>query len=166
MNAQHESTALRHVQLYTDGACSRNPGPGGWAYVLRDMQSKKEKEGCGAEPETTNNRMELQAVIEGLKILTRPCDVTLYADSQYVLKGLKEWMAPWKKNNWRRKEGNKFAEVKNVDLWQELDRLQSIHKISLHHVKGHSGHAENERCDQLAVNAYQNLGLNTNNSLQ
>lgn len=93
MNAQHESTALRHVQLYTDGACSRNPGPGGWAYVLRDMQSKKEKEGCGAEPETTNNRMELQAVIEGLKILTRPCHVTLYADSQYVLKGLKEWMA-------------------------------------------------------------------------
>jgi ribonuclease HI len=149
--------SLRHVQLYTDGACSGNPGPGGWAYVLRDVQSKKEREGSGAQRDTTNNRMELQAVIEGLRVLTRPCRVSLYADSSYVLNGLKEWMANWKKNNWRRKSGSRWEEVKNADLWQQLDQLQSLHKISFHHVKGHSGHPENERCDQLAVAAYQNL---------
>jgi ribonuclease HI len=148
---------LRHVQLYTDGACSGNPGPGGWAYILRDLQSKKEKEASGAERETTNNRMELTAVIEGLAALTRPCQVALYSDSAYVLNGLKEWMPNWKKNNWRRKQGSKWEEVKNADLWKRLDELQSTHKISFHHVKGHSGHPENERCDELAVAAYQNL---------
>ncbi|XZE34228.1 ribonuclease HI [Pirellulaceae bacterium SH501] len=147
---------LRRVQLYTDGACSGNPGPGGWAYVLRDIQSKKEREGSGAERETTNNRMELRAVIEGLKVLTRPCRVSLYADSQYVLNGLKQWMPNWKKNGWRRKDGSKWVEVKNADLWKELDQLKNIHQISFHHVKGHSGHPENERCDELAVAAYQN----------
>jgi ribonuclease HI len=148
---------LRHVHLFTDGACSGNPGKGGWGYVLRDLQSQKEKEGSGAEPETTNNRMELKAVIEGLKALSRPCRVSLYSDSNYVLNGLKEWMPNWKKNNWRRKSGSRWEEVKNAELWKELDSLQSIHKISFHHIKGHSGHPENERCDQLAVSAYQNL---------
>jgi ribonuclease HI len=148
---------LRHVHLFTDGACSGNPGKGGWGYVLRDLQSQKEKEGSGAEPETTNNRMELKAVIEGLKALSRPCRVSLYSDSNYVLNGLKEWMPNWKKNNWRRKSGSRWEEVKNSDLWKELDSLQSIHKISFHHIKGHSGHPENERCDQLAVSAYLNL---------
>ncbi len=149
----NETSPLRRVQLYTDGACSGNPGPGGWAFVLRDLQSKKEREGSGGERETTNNRMELRAVIEGLSVLTRPCHVALYADSQYVLKGLKEWMAGWKKNNWRRKSGSKYEELKNADLWKELDRLKSLHQITFHHVKGHSGHPENERCDVLAVAA-------------
>jgi ribonuclease HI len=149
--------SLRHVHLFTDGACSGNPGKGGWGFVLRDLQSQKEKEGSGAEQETTNNRMELKAVIEGLKALSRPCRVSLYSDSNYVLNGLKEWMPNWKKNNWRRKSGSRWEEVKNADLWKELDSLQSIHKISFHHIKGHSGHPENERCDQLAVSAYQNL---------
>ncbi|MFN7290922.1 MAG: ribonuclease HI [Pirellula sp.] len=148
---------LRHVHLFTDGACSGNPGKGGWGYVLRDLQSQKEKEGSGAERETTNNRMELKAVIEGLKALSRPCRVSLYSDSNYVLNGLKEWMPNWKKNNWRRKSGSRWEEVKNAELWKELDSLQSIHKISFHHIKGHSGHPENERCDQLAVSAYLNL---------
>ena len=148
---------LRHVHLFTDGACSGNPGKGGWGFVLRDLQSQKEKEGSGAEQETTNNRMELKAVIEGLKALSRPCRVSLYSDSKYVLNGLKEWMPNWKKNNWRRKSGSRWEEVKNADLWKELDSLQSIHKILFHHIKGHSGHPENERCDQLAVSAYQNL---------
>jgi ribonuclease HI len=148
---------LRHVHLFTDGACSGNPGKGGWGFVLRDLQSQKEKEGSGAEQETTNNRMELKAVIEGLKALSRPCRVSLYSDSNYVLNGLKEWMPNWKKNNWRRKSGSRWEEVKNADLWKELDSLQSIHKISFHHIKGHSGHPENERCDQLAVSAYQNM---------
>jgi ribonuclease HI len=101
--------------------------------------------------------MELKAVIEGLKALSRPCRVSLYSDSNYVLNGLKEWMPNWKKNNWRRKSGSRWEEVKNADLWKELDSLQSIHKISFHHIKGHSGHPENERCDQLAVSAYQNM---------
>jgi ribonuclease HI len=149
--------SLRHVHLFTDGACSGNPGKGGWGFVLRDLQSQKEKEGSGAEQETTNNRMELKAVIEGLKALSRPCRVSLYSDSNYVLNGLKEWMPNWKKNNWRRKSGSRWEEVKNADLWKELDSLQSIHKISFHHIKGHSGHPENERCDQLAVSAYQNM---------
>jgi ribonuclease HI len=148
---------LRRVQLFTDGACSGNPGKGGWAFILRDVQSKKEKEGSGAERDTTNNRMELMAVIQGLSALTRPCHVLLYADSQYVLNGLKEWMPGWKKNNWRRKDGSKWVEVKNSDLWKQLDELTSKHKISFHHVKGHSGHSENERCDELAVAAYENL---------
>lgn len=148
---------LRPVQLYTDGACSGNPGPGGWAYILRDIGSKKEKEGSGAERDTTNNRMELMAVIQGLKALTRPCHVALYADSNYVLQGLSTWMAGWKKNGWRRRSGSKWEEVKNVDLWQELDALSMKHKITFHHVKGHSGHTENERCDELAVAAYQNM---------
>ncbi len=147
--------SLRQVQLYTDGACSGNPGPGGWAFILRDKLTKKELEGSGGEASTTNNQMEMTAVIEGLKALKRPCRVELYSDSSYVLNGLQSWMAGWKKNGWKRKDGNKLAPVKNVELWIQLDEAIAIHQMSYHHVKGHSGHPENERCDVLAVEASQ-----------
>ena len=138
------------VILYTDGACKGNPGPGGWAFVLQHPKSGKTLEHFGGEPDTTNNRMELLAVIEGLKILTQPSQVELASDSKYVLQGLKEWMPKWKKNNWQRKEGNKNKPVKNVDLWQELDRLTALHELSFQYIPGHSGHHFNERCDELA----------------
>lgn len=146
---------LPKVELYTDGACSGNPGPGGWAFVLRDCRSGKEMEGSGGESQTTNNQMELVAAIRGLEALKRPCDVTLYADSVYVGQGLSRWMAGWKANGWRRREGSQWKPVKNVELWQRLDELVGVHRVEFQHVKGHSGHPENERCDQLAVAAYQ-----------
>ncbi|MEM0926536.1 MAG: ribonuclease HI [Planctomycetota bacterium] len=142
---------MKRVALFTDGACSGNPGPGGWAFILRCLQTDKELERSSGDPQTTNNKMELQAVIEGLKALKEPCEVTLYADSSYVLQGMQSWIRGWKRRGWRRKEGP----VKNVDQWKELDRLMQSHTIRYEHVKGHSGHLENERCDQLAVAAYQ-----------
>lgn len=143
------STAtLPHVLLFTDGACSGNPGPGGWAFILRHPASGKERERSGGEPKTTNNRMELLAVIEGLTALKAPSKVELYSDSQYVLNGLREWMASWKKRGW--KTANKKP-VKNQDLWQRLDELMAAHQLTFHWVEGHAGHPENERCDQLAV---------------
>lgn len=148
-----QTMSLRNVELYTDGACSGNPGRGGWAYILRDGPTKQEREGSGGQAMTTNNQMELMAVIEGLKALSRPCAVQLFADSQYVLNGLKTWIAGWKQNGWRRKSGSQWEPVKNVELWQELDQQASPHRITFHHVKGHSGHPENERCDALAVEA-------------
>lgn len=141
--------------MFTDGACSGNPGPGGWAYVLRDGPTGREREDSGGAPSTTNNQMELTAVIEGLRALSRPCHVALYSDSQYVLNGLKTWMAGWKKNQWRRRSKSGWEAVKNVELWKELDRLAQQHEIDFHHVRGHSGHPENERCDELAVAASQ-----------
>ncbi len=153
---EEDSRALREVELYTDGACSRNPGPGGWAFILRDIKTGKELTGSGGERDSTNNRMELQAVIEGLRALKKSCHVHLYADSKYVLQGLKEWMKGWKAKGWVRMEGGKKKPVKNVEQWQELDRLVSLHKISFNHVRGHSGHAENERCDEMAVAASRN----------
>ncbi|OYP33833.1 ribonuclease HI [Rhodopirellula sp. MGV] len=146
---------MKSVKLFTDGACSGNPGPGGWAFVLRCEKTGKELERAAGTPTATNNQMELQAVIEGLKALKEPCQVTLYADSSYVLQGMKTWMAGWKSRGWKRKDGSKLVPVKNVELWQELDRLMQTHTITFEHVKGHSGHIENERCDQLAVEAYQ-----------
>lgn len=139
-----------HVELYTDGACSGNPGPGGWAFILKHPASGKAIEGSGAEPQTTNNRMELMAVIRGLEALKSASIVELYSDSQYVLNGLKEWMASWKKRGWRTADKKP---VKNVDLWQELDDLQKRHELRFHWIRGHSEHPENERCDQLAVAA-------------
>jgi len=136
------------VELFTDGACSGNPGPGGWAFLLRHPRSGKAVERSGGERETTNNRMELTAVIEGLSALTRFSVVELYSDSQYVLKGLKEWMPGWKKKGW--KTASKQP-VKNVDLWRQLDTLKDEHEIRFHWVKGHAGHPENERVDELAV---------------
>lgn len=148
-------TDLPQVQLFADGACSGNPGPGGWAFILRHPVSGKELERSGGIHETTNNRMELTAVIEGLAALKQPSDVELIVDSQYVGKGLSEWLAKWKANGWRRREGSKWAEVKNEELWRKLDELCAKHRIRFTHVRGHSGHAENERCDELAVAAYQ-----------
>lgn len=143
------------VQLFTDGGCSGNPGPGGWAFILRHATTGKEKEFSGADQNTTNNRMELLAVIRGLEALTCPCDVELVTDSEYVGKGLSQWMAKWKANGWRRKEGDSWKPVKNEELWRRLDELSQQHHLQYTRILGHSGHPENERCDKLAVAAYQ-----------
>jgi ribonuclease HI len=146
---------LSEVHLYTDGGCSGNPGPGGWAYLMRHPDSGKEREASGGEPETTNNRMELTAVVEALATLKRPTRVELFTDSVYVGKGMSEWMVNWKKNGWRRREQGRWAPVKNEDLWKKLDELISTHTVKYTRVAGHSGHPENDRCDELAVAAYQ-----------
>ncbi|VAX36467.1 Ribonuclease HI [hydrothermal vent metagenome] len=138
------------VHLFTDGACSGNPGPGGWAFILRHPASQKEIERSGGEKLTTNNRMELMAVIRGFEALTRPSEVDLYSDSQYVLKGLNEWMAGWKARGWKTAAKKP---VKNQDLWMQLDALLDGHAVRFHWVRGHNDHAENERCDKLAVAA-------------
>ncbi|NQT39608.1 MAG: ribonuclease HI [Planctomycetes bacterium] len=143
------------VQLFTDGGCSGNPGPGGWAYVLRHLATGKELERSGGERETTNNRMELTAVLRGLEQLKRPVRVELVSDSIYVGKGLTDWMPKWKANGWRRGRGSKSSPVKNEDLWRELDVLVTKHTLTFTFVRGHQGHPENERCDKLAVAAYQ-----------
>ncbi len=148
---------MRRVELFTDGACSGNPGPGGWAFILRDVKTQKELTGSGGERNSTNNRMEMQAVIEGLRSLKKRCRVELYSDSSYVLQGLQKWMTGWKKKGWVRMEGSRKKPVKNVELWQQLDQLIDQHDISYHHVRGHSGHPENERCDEMAVEASQNF---------
>lgn len=144
--------AMPTVHLYTDGACSGNPGPGGWAYILKHPASGKERKDAGAEEETTNNRMELRAVIEGLGALTRPTRVELTSDSQYVLKGLKEWMKGWKAKGWKTADKKP---VKNRDLWETLDALTQQHQLNFHWIRGHQGHAENEECDRMAVEAYR-----------
>jgi len=142
---------MSEVQLFTDGACSGNPGPGGWAFILRHRKSGKELVRSGGLRETTNNQMEMLAVIEGLAALSRPASVELVSDSIYVLKGIAEWMPKWKKNGWRRRESGSWKPVKNVELWQRLDELVAIHTVTYTHIRGHNGHPENERCDQLAV---------------
>jgi ribonuclease HI len=149
------------VVLFTDGACSGNPGPGGWAYILRHPGTGRETKNSGAEPATTNNRMELTAVVEGLKQLKRPTVVELVTDSKYVGTGLSEWLPRWKQQGWKRKEKGKLVPVKNEDVWRELDRLASAHTIRFTYVAGHSGHAENEECDRLAVEAYKELQRNS-----
>lgn len=146
---------LPSVQLFTDGACSGNPGPGGWAFILRHPASEKEMEQSGGEPNTTNNRMELTAVVRGLEALKRRSQVEVLTDSVYVGKGISEWLPKWKANGWRRKEKNKLVPIANVELWQELDALLAKHKIKYTRVAGHSGHPENDRVDELAVAAYQ-----------
>lgn len=146
---------LPGVHLFTDGGCSGNPGPGGWAFLLHHLPSGKKMEKSGAERETTNNRMELTAVIEGLTALKRPCRVELFTDSVYVGKGICEWMPKWKANGWRRREGKALKPVKNEELWRRLDQLLSQHQLKYTRVAGHSGHPENDRCDELAVAAYQ-----------
>jgi ribonuclease HI len=143
------------VQLFTDGACAGNPGPGGWAFILRHPRTGKEVEQSGDEPMTTNNRMELTAVIRGLEALKRACRVQLFTDSLYVGKGLVQWMPKWKANGWRRRENGQWKPVKNDELWRRLDELLQVHPLTFTHVAGHSGHPENERCDSLAVAAYQ-----------
>ena len=133
------------VQIYTDGACRGNPGPGGWGVLLK--LGEHEKELWGGEADTTNNRMELQAAIEGLRALTKPSSVTLTTDSQYVRKGITQWISNWKARGWQ--TSNK-APVKNQDLWRQLDELAQLHTVDWCWVKGHSGHVENERVDALA----------------
>jgi len=136
---------LNTVEIYTDGACRGNPGPGGWGALLR--YGGVERELCGGEPDTTNNRMELQAAIEGLKALKRPCQVDLTTDSEYVRNGITRWLEGWKKKGWKT---SARKPVKNADLWLALDEENQRHEVSWHWVKGHSGHEENERADQLA----------------
>lgn len=141
------------VVLYTDGACSGNPGPGGYCAILKF--GEHEKVISGAEKETTNNRMELSAVIEGLKALTRPCDVTVVSDSKYVCDAInKGWLRSWEKKNWKKADGKL---VLNPLLWQELNRLLGTHKVSFEWIKGHAGHPFNERCDKIAVEEYKKL---------
>ena len=140
---------MKHVDLFTDGACSGNPGPGGWGAILR--YNGVEKELSGGEANTTNNRMELSAVIFGLKALKEPCAVTLYSDSQYVCNALKlGWAKKWRANGWMR---NKKDPALNPELWGELLNLVEKHQVEIIWVKGHAGHPENERCDRLAVAA-------------
>jgi ribonuclease HI len=133
------------VEIYTDGACRGNPGPGGWGALLR--AGGRERELYGGEPATTNNRMELTAVIRGLEALKRRCKVRVYTDSQYVHKGISQWIADWKRRGWRTADKKP---VKNVDLWQQLDTLARHHDVDWHWVRGHAGHDGNERADQLA----------------
>lgn len=138
---------MKNVEIFTDGACSGNPGPGGWGAILRYKST--EKEISGGEANTTNNRMEITAVIEALALLKEPCNVTLYSDSQYVCNALtKGWAKKWQANNWMR---NKTDPALNPDLWEKLLSLYEKHNVKVVWVKGHAGHPENERCDKLAV---------------
>ena len=140
---------MKQVEIFTDGACSGNPGPGGWGAVLRCNGTEKEISGGAAN--TTNNRMELSGVIEALSLLKEPCEVTLYSDSKYVCDAItKGWAKGWQKNNWRKADKKPAL---NTDLWEALLTLLQQHKVTVNWVKGHAGHSENERCDRLAVTA-------------
>jgi len=139
---------MKRVQLITDGACLGNPGPGGWAFILRFGDKKKEM--FGSDPQTTNNRMELTAAMEGLRALKEPCEVEVVTDSQYVKNGITQWIHGWKRNGW--KTASKKPVV-NQDLWTELDRLASKHKLEWTWTKGHADHDDNNRCDELATQA-------------
>lgn len=144
---------MKKVEIFTDGACSGNPGPGGWGAVLRF--AGKEKELSGGEKNTTNNRMELTAVIKALEALKEPCEVRLVTDSKYVADGLSNgWARSWQKNGWRKADKKPAL---NSDLWERLLTLTDIHGVTVEWVKGHAGHPENERCDRLAVKYYKNL---------
>lgn len=140
------------IEIFTDGACSGNPGPGGWGAILRSKGVEKEL--SGGEKDTTNNRMEMMAVIVGLEALTRPCKVIVTTDSQYVMKGMMEWLPGWKKRNWLTAARKP---VKNVDLWQRMEKAANAHELDWVWVRGHQGHAENERADQLAVKAREQI---------
>jgi ribonuclease HI len=143
---------LKRVELYTDGSCHGNPGPGGWAAILEYDGRKREL--SGAERSTTNNQMELRAVIEGLRVLKEPCRVEVHSDSQYVVKGMQSWLKAWKRRGWLTADRQP---VKNADLWRELDRLASGHDVSWHWVRGHADHPQNTRCDRLANEAIATL---------
>jgi len=147
---------MKEVYLITDGACIGNPGPGGWACLLR--YGNHHKELFGHEKYTTNNRMELKAVIEGLKALREPCNILVITDSQYVRNGITQWLPQWKANGWRkrRKDKSGSSDVLNKDLWQELESALVRHKTHWQWVKGHAGHSDNVRCDELALMAAQN----------
>jgi ribonuclease HI len=144
---------MKSVEVFTDGACRGNPGPGGWGALLRFSETEKELKGYAAE--TTNNRMELMAAIEGLAALSEPCDVILTTDSQYVRQGMTEWLPNWKARGWKTAAKKP---VKNADLWQRLEVEANRHRVDWRWVKGHSGHVENDRVDQLANDAIDELG--------
>lgn len=137
----------KNIEIYTDGACSGNPGPGGWGAILRFQG--KEREISGGQPNTTNNQMELQAAIEALRALKESCSIDFYTDSQYLRQGITQWIHSWKRNGWRTADKKP---VKNQSHWVELDELTQKHTIRWHWLKGHAGHPENERCDELARN--------------
>lgn len=145
---------MNKVEIFTDGACKGNPGPGGWAYLIR--YNEHEKLDAGAMKDTTNNQMELMAVIEAFRTLKKPCEVNVYTDSQYVQKGIKEWIHAWQKNNWRTSQKKP---VKNKELWQALLEVTQVHKIQWHWIKGHSGHPENERVDAAACAVIDKLKI-------
>lgn len=150
-----QDTVLKTVTIHTDGGCEGNPGPGGWAAVLRFGERTREL--SGGEPATTNNRMELQAAISALTALKEPCAVTLFTDSEYLRQGISEWLPRWKANRWltvNRKP------VKNEDLWRKLDEAATPHRVNWQWLKGHAGHPENERCDQLAAEEMQKIRCN------
>lgn len=147
--AAKEQGKMNEIEIYTDGACRGNPGPGGWGAIL--IAGRHRKELYGGEKETTNNRMELMAVIEALRALKRPCRIVLHTDSQYVKKGITEWIFDWKRRGWKTAAKKP---VKNADLWEILDEAQAAHEIDWRWVKGHAGHPENEKADELA-----NLGV-------
>jgi len=142
---------VKQVTIHTDGACSGNPGPGGWAAVL--VSGERRKELSGGAQRTTNNRMELTAAIEALRALRGPARVDLYTDSTYLKQGVSQWLAAWKANGWKRRSGRRLLPVKNEDLWRELDHLVQRHDVVFHWVAGHAGDPENERCDLLARDA-------------
>ena len=143
----------KRVEIFTDGACAGNPGPGGWAAILAHGTHRREI--SGYEPATTNNRMEMTAAIEALATLTTPCEVDLHTDSQYLKNGMEQWLAKWKRNGWRTADRKP---VKNADLWHRLDAAAERHVIRWHWIRGHQGHPENERCDELANDAIRRGG--------
>lgn len=144
---------MKKVKIYTDGACSGNPGPGGWGAILK--HGDREKELSGGERDTTNNRMELTAVIKALSALKQPCEVEVYSDSKYVVDAIeKGWLRNWQRKNWKKSDN---SPVLNVDLWQQLSTLLDKHNVTFIWIRGHAGHPENERCDTLAVAYYQSL---------
>jgi len=144
---------MKHVDIFTDGACKGNPGPGGWGVLLR--MGKHEKEMSGGEPDTTNNRMEMTAVIKALEALIEPCEVIIHTDSRYVIDGMTKWIAGWKRNGWI---NSSKKPVRNADLWHELIDAAKRHKVEWQWVRGHNGHAENERADRLASDAASEAG--------
>ncbi|WP_427969172.1 ribonuclease HI [Altererythrobacter sp.] len=146
---------MKKVEIFTDGACKGNPGPGGWGALLR--MGKHAKELVGSEADTTNNRMELTAVIKGLEALIEPCDVELYSDSKYVIDGITKWVEGWQKRGWINASKKP---VRNADLWHQLIEVAGRHEIDWHWVRGHNGHPENERVDQLASDAANEIARN------
>ncbi|MCP5206645.1 MAG: ribonuclease HI [Hahellaceae bacterium] len=144
---------MKKIRVFTDGACKGNPGKGGWGAVLRYGEHVKEI--CGGEPATTNNRMELMGAIKALESLKEPCEVDIFTDSQYLRKGITEWIFAWQKNGWKT---SARKPVKNADLWQTIWKLVSFHKVNWHWVKAHAGHPENERADELANEGVLTIG--------
>jgi ribonuclease HI len=150
MIAESEIRNPGKVEIFTDGACSPNPGPGGWGAILRYGETEKELSGCARW--TTNNRMELTAVVEAIRAIKRPCYLVIHTDSRYLKDGITSWIRKWQRNGWKTSTG---APVKNKDLWLALDEASQPHTIDWNWVKGHAGHPENERCDELARSAIQ-----------